>query len=406
MMSEVIPLNAWKGKLASSKQGYKKSITNLMLFLKNVPELGNTIRWNELAQRPEWNGLPIEDHHFIDMRLILERSDFDPPKDDLFSAVLRHARENAYHPVRDYLRSLKWDGTPRLDHWMNLTLGAGDTPFVRAVGRKTLIAAVARAFKPGCKVDTVLVLEGPQGIRKSTAIAALFGAEMTAESVNLFDQHNKMVMAMMGAWCVELAEFIAITRRDENVVKGMLSMRNDRVVLPYAKMASDHPRQCIFFGTINPGESGYLTDSTGNRRYWPVEVTKADVELIETRRDQIWAEAYRAFLADEPWWLSDGEEGLAQTAVGLREEIDVWDEILEAKFEKHDEETGVTISTITLGAALQMIGVPNERMDRRARDRVASSLRRLGFKSKFAKERDEGGARTSVRIFYRGEPPI
>ncbi|MDE2434714.1 MAG: hypothetical protein KGM49_00505 [Sphingomonadales bacterium] len=404
-MADAIPLNAWKGRLASSKQGYKKSITNLMLFLKNLPDLGPAIRWNELAQRTEWNGAALEDHHLIDMRLILERNEFDPSVADMLGAVNRHARENAYHPVRDYLRALKWDGTPRLDHWMHATLGAPDTPFVRAVGRKTLIAAVARAFKPGCKVDTVLVLEGPQGIRKSTAIAALFGPEVTAESVNLFDQHNKMVMAMMGAWCVELAEFIAITRRDENTVKGMLSMRNDRVVLPYAKMASEHPRQCVFFGTINPGEAGYLTDSTGNRRYWPVEVTKADVELIETRRDQIWAEAFRAFMADEPWWLTDAEESLAAREVSRREEIDVWDEILAAKMAKQEADDYAPIGSLTIGAALQMIGVPNERMDRKARDRAASALRRLGFTSKFAKERDEAGNRSSVRIFFRGDAP-
>lgn len=395
MMADILPLNAWKGRLASSKQGYKKTITNLMLCLQGIGELGNTIRWNELAQRAEWNGHPIEDSHLVDIRLILEANDFEPAKDDIFSAVMRHAKDNAFHPVRDYLRTLKWDGTPRLDHWLHTCLGAPNSRFVSAVGRKTLIAAVARAFKPGCKVDTVLVLEGPQGIRKSSAISSLFGPTHTVDSVNLFDQHNKMVMNMMGAWCVELAEFIAITKRDENMVKGMLSMRLDKVVLPYAKIASEHPRQCVFIGTINPGEAGYLTDSTGNRRYWPVPVVKADLELLEDRRDQIWAEAYRAFLADEPWWLSPEEEALASAQVADREEYDVWDEILSEKL------NSVGVRSTSIGAALQAIGVPNERMDRKARDRVAGSLRRIGFTSKFAKERDDSGKRSSVRIFVR-----
>lgn len=395
MMSDnIIPLNAWKGKLASSKQGYKKTITNLMLCLQGIKELGNTIRWNELAQRAEWNGRPLEDTHLVDIRLILEGNDFEPNTGDILQAVLRHAKDNSFHPVRDYLRTLKWDGTPRLDHWMQLTMGAPDTPFVRAVGRKTLIAAVARAFKPGCKVDTVLVLEGEQGLQKSTAIAVLFGEDYTAESVNLFDQHAKMVMAMMGAWCVELAEFIAIQRKDQNSVKGMLSMRSDRVVLPYAKMASDHPRQCIFFGTINPGESGYLTDSTGNRRYWPVEVTKADVALLADRRDQLWAEAYRAFTHDENWWLSAEEESLAKVQVAQREKDDIWDEILDGKL------IGNGVQSTTIGAALQAIGVPAERMDDRAKDRVAASLRRLGFKSVPRKETIDG-KRRSVRIYVR-----
>jgi len=400
MADDAIPLNAWKGRLQSSKQGYKKNMTNLMMFLRNLRELGNTIRWNELAQRPEWNGSPLTDHDIVDIRLILEGHDYEPAKDDIFPAVMRHARENAYHPVRDYLRSLKWDGTKRIDHWLTACLGAPDTAFVRAVGRKTLIASVARAFKPGCKVDTVLVLEGPQGLKKSTAIATLFSPDWTAESVNLFDQHNKMVMSMMGAWCVELAEFIAIAKKDTNAVKGMLSMRSDRVVLPYAKMASDHPRQCIFFGTINPGEGGYLTDSTGNRRYWPVEVMKADIELIISRRDQLWAEAYRAYLADEEWWLDAEQEALARVQVSQREKGDIWDEVLEAKLEKERSE-GRPVNNLSLGAALQLIGVPNERMDGRAEERVAACLRRIGFKSTPRKERDENGERRSVRVWVR-----
>lgn len=391
-MENVIDLQAWKGRLDKSGKGQvRKNITNLMLHLQNIKELGNTIRWNELAQRAEWNSRPLDDSDLIDIRLILEANDFEPTIGDVLPAVIRHAKDNAFHPIRDYLRSLKWDGTPRLDNWLQATMGAPDTPFVRAVGRKTLIAAVARAFKPGCKVDTVLVLEGPQGIQKSTAIATLFGEEFTAESVNLFDQHNKMVMAMMGAWCVELAEFIAITRRDENQVKGMLSMRSDRVVLPYAKMASDHPRQCIFFGTINPGEGGYLTDSTGNRRYWPVPVVKAEIKRIASRRDDLWAEAYKAFLADEPWWLSSEEEALAKEQVTDREEYDVWQEIIHEKLIR-----GGIMST-SVAAALSAIGVPAERMDKKAQNRVGKALRACGFKTKIGKDEQ----RNSVMIFYR-----
>lgn len=376
----VIPLNAWKGKLQSNgKGGVKKSMTNLMLFLKNLPEFGMTLRWNELAQRAEWNGRPLEDADLVDVRLILEEHNYEPTVGDILPAVMRHAKENAFHPVRDYLRSLKWDGTPRLDHWLYLCLGAPETPFTQAVGRKTLIAAVARAFKPGCKVDTVLVLEGPQGLKKSTAIAKLFGDEFTAESVNLFDQHNKMVMAMMGAWVVELAEFIAIQKKDQNTVKGMLSMRSDRVVLPYAKMASDHPRQCVFFGTINPGDSGYLTDSTGNRRYWPVEVTKCDIDLIVDRRDQIWAEAYKAFRDGETWWFDSAEEeALAKVEVEKRDEYDIWIELLSERLSGRNN--------LTTAEALQAIGVPGERMDRRAELRAARCMRKLGFESKTPKE--------------------
>lgn len=372
MMAEnVINLETWRGKLQQSSKGVKKSMTNLMLFLKNVRELGITIKWNELAQRAEWNGRPLEDSHLIDIRLILEANQYEPNAADLLPAVMRHAKENAFHPVRDYLRGLDWDGTKRLDFWMQNCLGAADSPYTRLVGRKTLIAAVARAFEPGCKVDTILVLEGPQGIRKSSAIGALFGKEHTAESVNLFDAHNKMVMSMMGAWCVELAEFVAFFRKDANAVKGMITMQTDKVVLPYAKMASEHPRQCVFFGTINPDDAGYLTDRE-NRRYWPVAVTKADVDLITSRRDQIWAEAYRAYQADERWWLEgDEEENLARGEVAEREEGDVWEDIFARKL--------MGWTSFVTAEALAEIGIPTERMGRREELRAAKVLRKLGY---------------------------
>lgn len=399
MMSEkVISLNAWRSRLQENgRGGSKKNVTNLMLYLSGLKEFGKNIRWNELAHRVEWNGLPLDPSDLIEMRLIMEQQtpSFEPPVSDLLDTIIHYSKVNSYHPIRDYLDGLKWDGVKRIDRWMQVCLGSPDTPFNRIVGRKTLVAACARAHKPGCKVDTVLVLEGPQGIKKSSAIEALFGEDFTAESVNLFDQHNKMVMSMMGAWVVELAEFIAIAKRDQNTVKGMLSMRSDRVVLPYAKIASDHPRQCVFFGTINPGESGYLTDTTGNRRYWPVEVAKADLGAIIKCRDQMWAEANAAYKAGEIWWLeSDEENSLAQAQVTQREEYDVWDEILEAKL--------YGVETTTAGAALQAIGVPNERMDKRALNRIGSCLRRLGFKqSGVSKVTDGDGSRKSVRIFTR-----
>lgn len=391
MMPNVIDLQAWKGKIQSSKQGYKKNITNLMLFLENVRELGSTIRWNDLAQRVEWGGRPLDEQDMVDIQIILESHQFEAPKGDLLNCVIRHAKRNKFHPVRDYLTGLRWDGKRRLDFWLQHCLGAPSNDYTKAIGRRTLIAAVARAFTPGCKVDTVLVIEGPQGLKKSSAIAALFGEDWTAESVNLFDQHNKMVMAMMGAWVVELAEFVAIQRRDQNTVKGMLSMRSDRVVLPYAKMASDHPRQCVFFGTINPEDFGYLTDRTGNRRYWFVRATKIDLDLIREKRDQIWAEAYAAYEAGERWWLEGDEEGLAAEQAEQREETDPWEEILAEKLRGFD--------TTTVSGALAEIGVDRQRMGKVEQNRVGRILRNLGFVADARPTKDSD--RRSVKIFRR-----
>jgi predicted P-loop ATPase len=261
--------------------------------------------------------------------------------------------------------------------WMTRLLGAPDTPFVRTHRPKVLISAVARAIKPGCKVDTVLVLEGEQGIKKSSAIAALFGEEYTAESVSLFDQHNKMVMSMMGAWVVELAEFVAIARSHHASVKGLISMRQDKVVLPYAKMASTHPRRCIFFGTINPTRAaispippatGAIGRSPSRRSTW-----RASPRF----RDQLWAEAVHRYRDGERWWLEPEEEAAAaQVEQADREEEDAWVEPLEQKIEAITELTTDKASPSMTRCAPpppddalhleHLLGIPHERKDKKA----------------------------------------
>lgn len=379
-MSEApIPFPDWKARLQQGERGPKKNLTNLMHHLRGIPKLGRNLRFNELAQRVEWNEKAIEDFDLIDIRLVIEAEGYQPNDKDIRGAVERVARETPFNPIVSYLEGLKWDGDGRLGRWMTRLLGAPDTPFVRTIAPKVLISAVARALDPGCKVDTVLVLEGVQGIKKSSAISALFGGEYTAESVSLFDQHNKMVMAMMGAWVVELAEFVAIARSHHASVKGLISMRQDKVVLPYAKMASTHPRRCVFFGTINPDVDGYLTDSTGNRRYWPVAVTKIDLAAIAKHRDQLWAEAMHRYREGERWWLEEDEEVGAQVEQSGREEEDAWVEPLLNKIETKEAEAGRLIEELTANDALSLLGIPIDRRDKRAQMRVAGALKSLGF---------------------------
>ncbi|QJR01742.1 hypothetical protein HH800_05760 [Sphingobium yanoikuyae] len=370
-MANVIDLNAWRHNLQMGDKGPKRNLTNTIAHLRGLQGLGKSLRFNEMTQSIEWNGKPIEDPDIVDIRLIIERNNYQPQDRDVRPAIDRVCRENSYNPVTDYLNALKWDGTARLERWLPHLLGAPASDFVRLVGPKVLISAVARAYEPGCKVDTVLVLEGEQGLKKSSAIAALFGEDYTAESVSLFDQHNKMVMQMMGAWCVELAEFVAVIRKDMNAVKGLISMRSDRVVLPYAKMASTHPRRCIFFGTINPDSMGYLTDSTGNRRYWPVTVTKIDIEGILRSRDQLWAEAVHRYRAGERWWLEGDENKVAASEQVERQEEDAWAPILEAKLYGR--------TAVTTDEALTELGIPHERKDKRAQMRAATALGQIGF---------------------------
>lgn len=363
----------WRDRVQRGRDGPKKTLTNLMLHLRGIDKLGRNLKFNELTNQVEWKDRPIEESDLIDIRLIIEAEGFLPNDKDIRGAVDRVARETPYNPIADYLKSLKWDGKARLEGWMVRLLGAVDSGFVRSVSPKVLIGAVARALDPGCQVDTVLVLEGEQGIKKSRAIAALFGADYTAESVSLFDQHNKMVMAMMGAWVVELAEFVAIARSHHASVKGLISMRRDRVVLPYARLASNHPRRCVFFGTINPEASGYLTDTTGNRRYWPVSVTTIDLEGIALRRDQLWAEAMHRYQAGERWWLEQDEEAEATSEQSEREEEDAWVEPLGNRIRSDN------LTSLTTDEALSLLGFMHERKDRKAQMRAAAALKYLGY---------------------------
>ena len=389
MATNIVDLGAWRHGLQMGDKGPRRNLTNTMVHLRGIPALGKNLRYNEMTQCPEWQGKPIEDADIVDIRLIIERENYQPLDRDIVPAILRVCMDNSYHPIRDYLDGLAWDGTKRLHRWMQLLLGAPDTDFVKTIGPKALIAAVARAYVPGCKVDTIVVLEGAQGLKKSSAIAALFGEDYTFESVGLFDQHNKMVMQMMGAWCVELAEFVAFVRKDQNSVKGMISMRSDRVVLSYGKRATTHPRQCVFFATINPDGLGFLTDDTGNRRYWPVTVTDVKIDEIAAKRDQLWAEAVHMYQQGERWWLEGDENKLAEAEASERQEQEVWAPILQEKLALLDE--------VTSDRALTELGIPHERKDRRSQMRVAKALKEIGFVSKTPKDRNGKTYRIWVR---------
>jgi len=369
------PLNAWQGlRQKDNKGNVKKNMTNLMIHLENVEGLGADIRFNELTQTVEWQGRPFEEvSDIVEIRVMLEAYDFEVRKEDLFSAIVNHSRRNSYHPVRDYLNSIKWDGVTRLDKWLSHCMGADDTPFNRLVGRKFLISAVARVFDPGCKVDTVLILEGNQGVKKSTAIQTLFGKDFTSESVNLFNAHNKMVMSITGSWCVELAEFVAVMQKDEEHVKGLLSMQVDKTVLPYAKTRSSHPRQCVFAGTHNPDGEGYLGDITGNRRFWPVRVVKADIDILHRKRDQLWAEAKRYYMEGERWWL-DGEEeiSLAEETVAERQFTESWTDILAGLIDYPED-------MFTYPQIYQKLCLPIDRVNRESKKRVRAAMKSLGY---------------------------
>jgi predicted P-loop ATPase len=217
-------------------------------------------------------------------------------------AVETVARDRAFHPVREYLEGLVWDETPRLDDWLVSYLGAKDSPYVSAISSRWLISAVARVFRPGCQADSALILEGPQGIRKSSALATLAGSWFTDGLSELGSKDS--AMETCGVWIIELAELDSLSRAEVSTVKAFISRRHDRFRPPYGKRLVDLPRQCVIAGTVNP-EGGYLKDATGGRRFWPLVCGEIDIEGLKRDRDQLWAEAYGRFKRGDPWWLND-----------------------------------------------------------------------------------------------------
>ena len=210
----------------------------------------------------------------------------------------------AMHPVRDYLTALVWDGISRLDSWLITYLDAEDTPLIRAIGSRWMISAVARIMQPGAKVDHMLILEGPQGGKKSSALKTLAGAEWFTDELAEIGSKDA-AQQMRGIWIIEIAELDAISRAEVSRIKAFLTRTTDRYRPPYERYVVEVPRQCVFAGSVNP--ETYLRDETGNRRFWPVRCGSIDIDALRHDRDQLWAEAVARYRQGAIWWLDEPE---------------------------------------------------------------------------------------------------
>lgn len=241
----------------------------------------------------------VEDHHINSLAFEIERRfDFYPMKDKFRDYCDHLARENSFHPVRDYLASLpSWDGVPRLDSWLIKLGGAEDTPYVRAVSWIILVAAVRRVRQPGTKFDEMLILESPQGTGKSTAVKSLCPeGEWFTDNFNLEGDSKRMIEQTSGKWIIEAGELRGMTVKDHNALKQYLSSTHDEARMAYARESIRQAREFIIIGTTN--DSQYLRDHTGDRRYWPVKISRFDIDGLLEIRDQLWAEAVYLDLAN------------------------------------------------------------------------------------------------------------
>jgi predicted P-loop ATPase len=217
--------------------------------------------------------------------------------EDIYEATMTLARRNTFNPVVDYLAwaEPRWDGKPRVERWLETYMGVKVTnknaAYVRAIGKIVLVAAARRARKPGCKFDEMLILEGPQGINKSNSVGVLGGEWYSDAKLGDLENTQRVGMKLCGTWIHEFGELVGLTKAQVEEVKAFLSTLRDRYKQPYGRSEDYYPRRCIFIGTVNPGGGAYLTDLTGNRRFWPVVCGDIDIEALARDRDQLWAEA-------------------------------------------------------------------------------------------------------------------
>jgi predicted P-loop ATPase len=269
--------------------------------LKNIRiamlKLGVIVRHDLFADRTMLDGLPgfgpvLDDAAMTRLWVLFdERFHFQPYREIFYNVVMDMARINSFHPVRDYIEALEWDGKPRLNKWLITYAGARESKYTQAVGALTLIAAVRRIRKPGCKFDEMLVLEQPkQGTEKSTALAVLaVHDDWFSDDMPLTLEGKRVIEMIRGRWIIEAAELSGMKKADVEHVKTVLSRRVDRARMAWGRLTSEAPRQCVMIGTTNKSE--YLRDTTGNRRFWPVLVKRFDLAALRRDRDQLWAEA-------------------------------------------------------------------------------------------------------------------
>ena len=293
----------------------------------------------------------------------------------------------AFHPVRDYLGALQWDGKPRVDGMLATYAGADDTPLHAAYGRCFLLSMVARVMDPGCKVDTALILQGGQGARKSTFFKELAGVGWFCDTHLDLNNMKDVYQTLPGVWLYEIAEIDTIMRSYKSgTVKALMSSPVDRYRKSHGINTNDVPRQVVFTGSANP--EILLYDQTGSRRWHPVTVGGLDIEGIRRDRDQLWAEAFMLYKQGEQWWLSEVAEIERVEASERFQDRDVWCEPV-AKWLKDYNENAVTLSELLLKVFDTKKPTRSEQM------RAAGVLRCLGYQQAGV-ERLPGGKRGRV----------
>lgn len=394
ILTQAVPYE-WRKELITSDKG------------KILPILANTV--TALRSAPEWHGLLAYDEFAFAATATRptpwqHEGTWDDQQDRLLADWLQHqgicvddriaskavetvARDQVRHPVRKYLDALRWDGKGRLDDWLSAYLGAARSELTRAFGARWMISAVARICRPGVKADHCLILEGEQGLGKSTAFRTLGEPWFTDDIADLGTKDA--AMATISAWIIELSELDSMSRTDLSKVKSFMTRNVDRFRPPYGRRVIESQRQCVFCGTVNHSE--YLRDDTGGRRFWPVTCGRIDLDSLRQDRDQLWAEAVARYWKGEHWWLETPElEQQAEAEQDARYQADPWEAPIATFLETRSEVTTADV----LGDALK---IPAGQSTHAESIRVGRILHQFGWKPHRPR-----GIKTRLRVYRPG----
>lgn len=387
----------WTSKLLRGSNWQPKAVlANAIAAFRHAPEWKGVICRNEFAECAFARTKPPIDapigkwttRHDIAANEWLQQHHIDVNLPVVGLAVESISYDRLFHPVREYLTALKWDGRPRLRTWLAYYLGAtvgrdvsaGRHGYLHEVGTKWMVSAVARVMRPGCKADYALVIEGEQGKGKSTALDVLGGEWFTDQIEKLGSKDSSM--QVQGVWIIEISELGSMNRAEKEEVKAFMSRKFERFRPPYAGRLVNVPRQCVFGGTVNPDQ--YFKDETGARRFWPVSCSVIKLAELERDRDQLWAEAKHLFDLGETWWL-DKEDviEIAREEQADRYVEDPWQDPI-GRYIKHRDD--VSINDLFADCLKVELG----RRTQADRNRIGNVLRFLGWK----RERGGSGSRS------------
>lgn len=371
------------------------NVHNAIVALRADQALGAMLCWDEFSCIPKlgWPvGKPMEpyefprdvtDEDYTEVQSYLQRAGLTRlSREATINACHVVARDQPFHPVREWLESLEWDGEKRCSVWLAAMLGCDmsteqQEQYYTRIGEMFLISMVARIFEPGCKCDHMLVLEGPQGAIKSMACRELATPWFSDTMPDIASNAKDASMQLRGTWLQEIPELHAFNRAEATLLKSFISRQVERYRPPWGRSTVTEPRQCVFIGTTN--KDAYLKDETGGRRFWPVRVGQIEIARIIAQRAQLFAEAVALYREGRWWWPDAALEPYIAPEQEARYEGDAWEDAI-ARF------CSDKMRTTTADIATLALGMPLERITPTVQGRIGAVMRRMGWQ-----HRNNGG---------------